>query len=71
MLRPERGRTSGSLALVAGGIVIMPAGKDASEFMAADSVSYLTLGTSGKSLQEGLAQLSQTLLVHLKAGASG
>ena len=71
MLRPEGGKLKGSLTLVAGGIVIMPARGDRSELIKAGNVYYLTLGASGKSLQEGLAQLRQTLLILLEAGTSG
>jgi hypothetical protein len=71
MLKPERGKAIGSLDLVAGGIVILPSRGDTSQSVTAGNVSYLTLGASGISLQEGLAQLKQTLLVLLEAGATG
>jgi hypothetical protein len=71
MLRPQRGNFVGSLDLVAGGIVIMPSRGDASEVVQVGNVIYLTLGASGKSLKEGLEQLSLTLLLLLEAGASG
>jgi hypothetical protein len=59
-----------SLELIAGGIVIMPSRGDNVEEVKVDNVIYLTLGASGKSLKDGLAQLRQALIILLEAGAS-
>lgn len=71
MLRHERGKFNGSLELVAGGLVIIPARDDVSEVCSAANVTYLTLGASGASLKDGLKQLKEKLLVLLEAGAEG